>query len=545
MSGGLIQLVARGVEDLYITENPQISYFKIIYRRHTNFTKEQVPHLFQRVTPTFGEHISTNIAIGGDLIGQIYIVVTLPRVRAFIDPRVRFAWVKRVGFKLIKSVEIEINNKSIDKHYGEWLCLWTELTGGFVGDKGRSMSKMIGDIPELTSFTREKDEYTLFIPLYFWFCRDTANALPAVSLLHGSLKINVEFEELEKCCYYGPTHYIRCREDMVGFLPYEYLEQVVDGIPRAGIFIDYDVVTKRLYYYKLSEEKFVGISVDEDFDISEENEPEINNILSRPSNLQYLITGNTSMYSLYPELNATSFKYTLVPLNTRNLNFTNCFLLIDYYYLDDEERFKLLRTKHEYLIEQIQYTPDIVIDGVQYNAQILANNPCKAMVWVVQLENNRIGNDAFNYTDSQARSYYSFEYENRMNRGKYVKQNDTIIIGEPEGESLITEETILFNGNPLLSMRSHEYFDTIQPNQFFGTSVSTGINVYSFALHPLSDQPSGTCNTSEIVNIEVSMNLSNKVTVKNRVLFRCYCICTNIFRVVGGTGGVLFDLQKQ
>ena len=76
---------------------------------------------------------------------------------------------------------------------------------------------MIGNIPDLTNFTSEKESYTLYIPLQFWFCGNPGMALPCISLLHSDIKINVEFHDVEKCYKLTPTHYIKCRDDIVNF----------------------------------------------------------------------------------------------------------------------------------------------------------------------------------------------------------------------------------------------------------------------------------------------------------------------------------------
>lgn len=170
MTGGLMQLVAIGQEDLFLTYKPQITFFKIVYRRHTNFSIEQIPQYFTGEID-FGQKISCTVSRDGDLVGKMYLVITLPNVKKFSNSTTLFAWARRIGFVIIKSVEVLINGRQIDKHYGEWLNLWAELTGAFSSSHKDGFNKMIGDIPELTEFTNGKNEYTLYIPLYFWFCK--------------------------------------------------------------------------------------------------------------------------------------------------------------------------------------------------------------------------------------------------------------------------------------------------------------------------------------------------------------------------------------
>ena len=525
MSGGLIQLVAYGYDDIYLTSDPQITFFKIVYRRHTNFSTEPIPQYFIN-PPDFGKKSTCIISKGAaDLMGQVHLVVKLPKVRSFTDPLLKFAWVKRIGFSLIKSIEIEINGRVIDKHYGEWLSIWSELTGEINGLHERGMKKMIGDIPELTDYTNGKDEYTLFIPLKFWFCRSTGLALPLVSLQYCDIKINVEFEEAENCYILTPTHYIKCRNDIVNFVPYEYIEQNIDGDIRAGIFINFDVNTRRLYYYKITDKKLMSIPVASTFDTSSSNKTAINALLNSPSGLKYLIVGKSSEYSAFAEFGNDSLIYPTQKI--RNLNIVDCFLLIDYHFLDEDERFKFSQSKHDYLIEQLFFTPDIEIDSSNHNAKIISEHPCKLMAWITQMAYIQKSKDYYNYTDT---------YQNKV----FVTDDFDVKIGTPVGKSLIKTETILMNGNPRLSLRDSVFFDGIQIMQHTKYTTFPGINLYAFGVSPFAIQPTGTCNTSQIDNIQVQLNLSSIVNVNNKAIFRGYCLCFNVLRIVSGLAGLVF-----
>lgn len=524
MTGALIQLVAYGLDDLYLTHDPQITYFTVVYRRHTNFTSEEIPQPFIN-QPNFGKKSTCVISKNADLIGEINIVVTLPKIRTPNNDTIKFAWVKRIGFALIKSVEVEINGRIIDRHYGEWLNIWAELTGEINGDHKVGLKKLIGDVPEMTEFTDSKEEYTLYIPLQFWFCRSSGAALPLVSLQYSDVKINVEFEEASKCYFLSPTHYIKCRDDIVNFEPFEYIEQNIDGVIAAGIFIDYDVNYKRLYYYKITDEKFVSIPVASDFNTSSSNASAITALLSSPQGLKYSIIGKTSGYSTFADFN--NFTVTHSTSRIRNLDISNCYLLVTYFYLDEEERYRFSQTKHDYLIDQLFFTPDIDIDNANFSGAIIADHPCKLMVWVVQLSYIKTAKDFYNYTDS---------YQNKLSDS----ENYAVGIGTPIGNSLINTQTILMNGNPRVSVRDASYFDTIQKHMHTKYSTLPGINMYSFGLYPFIEQPSGACNMSQIDNIRVLLNLSSVVNINNHATFRAYCLCSNVLRIVGGLAATVF-----
>ena len=202
-----MQLVAYGAQDIYLTGNPQITFFKVVYRRHTNFSMESIQQSFNG-TVDFGRKATCTIARNGDLIHNIYLQAVLPEVNAadFLaagDADARFRWLNWVGHRLIKTVDIEIGGQRIDKHYGTWLHIWNELSQ--TSGHKRGYANMVGNVPRLTqiiSGTATMPETTLYIPLQFWFCRNPGLALPLIALQYHEVKINIEFNELKDCCFY-------------------------------------------------------------------------------------------------------------------------------------------------------------------------------------------------------------------------------------------------------------------------------------------------------------------------------------------------------
>ena len=119
MGGGLLQLVAYGAQDVYLTGNPQITFFKVVYRRHTNFSIESIQ---QSINGNFdwGNRITCQISRNGDLVHKLYLQANV----AVADTKKA----KNVGFELVKQVEVEIGGQMIDRQYGEWMYIWNELT---------------------------------------------------------------------------------------------------------------------------------------------------------------------------------------------------------------------------------------------------------------------------------------------------------------------------------------------------------------------------------------------------------------------------------
>ena len=184
-----MQLVAYGAQDIYLTGNPQITFFKVVYRRHTNFSMESIEQTFNG-TPDFGKKVTVTISRNGDLITKTYVQAVLPALTASSGT---VGWVEEVGHFLLKNVEVEIGGQRIDKHYGTWLSVWSSLTTTKGHEDG--YNSMIGNVSALTTrVAGPTAEYQLYIPLQFWFCRHTGLALPLIALQYHEVKFTIEFE---------------------------------------------------------------------------------------------------------------------------------------------------------------------------------------------------------------------------------------------------------------------------------------------------------------------------------------------------------------
>tara|TARA_E500000331_G_scaffold357423_1_gene419076 strand:+ start:3164 stop:4228 length:1065 start_codon:yes stop_codon:yes gene_type:complete len=171
MGGGLLQLVAYGAQDVYLTSNPQITFFKVVYRRHTNFSMEAIEQTFNG-TAERGKRVTAQISRNGDLIHKMYVVLS------GITGDNTYA-----GYKAIDKVELEIGGQLIDRQYSDWMYIWNELS--LPAGKRDGFDKMVG--------TNAKSGETLYVPLEFWFCRNIGLALPLIALQYHEVKVNIVF----------------------------------------------------------------------------------------------------------------------------------------------------------------------------------------------------------------------------------------------------------------------------------------------------------------------------------------------------------------
>jgi hypothetical protein len=179
MAGGLMQLVAYGAQDIYLTGNPQITFFKVVYRRHTNFAVESIEQTFNGAAD-IGRRFTCTIARNGDLLHRLYLQVD---VSSSGGNSLGNAY---LGFQLLDYVEVEIGGQVIDKQYGEWMAVWCDLTHTL--DQSVMLSQMLDGVDTNATLLDR-----LHIPLQFWFCRNPGLALPLIALQYHEVKINVQF----------------------------------------------------------------------------------------------------------------------------------------------------------------------------------------------------------------------------------------------------------------------------------------------------------------------------------------------------------------
>jgi hypothetical protein len=183
MGGGLMQLVAYGAQDIYLTGNPQITFFKVVYRRHTNFAMEAVEQTLNG-TVGLGNKQTATISRNGDLVGRMYLEYTCTVGANANNP----------GHSGINNIEVQIGGQQIDKHYGHWMEVWSELTepnsAGSVGDSMASDGTRFQNMARAGGvFATSGDAAVCRVPLQFWFNRNPGLALPLIALQYHEVKV--------------------------------------------------------------------------------------------------------------------------------------------------------------------------------------------------------------------------------------------------------------------------------------------------------------------------------------------------------------------
>jgi len=527
MGGGLMQLVAYGAQDVYLTGNPQITFWKVTYRRHTNFAMESIEQTFNGQAD-FGRRVTCTVSRNGDLAYRTYLQVTLPEIGQSLNTAgdVYARWLDFPGHQLIENVEVEIGGQRIEKQYGDWMHIWCQLTM----DKNQEAGyyKMVGNTTQLTFVTdpsfadvdgpcdssaprqvcaprKALPETTLYVPLQFWFCSNPGLALPLIALQYHEVKINLDLRAIDECLFAVSTLDGGSSGDVK--VSGAYAQSLVS----ASLYVDYvylDTDERRRmaqnpHEYLIEQLQFTGAeSVG-----SSSNKVRLNFnhpckelvwVVQPDANVDYCAS-LTAGETLYKALGAQPFNYTdavdALPNSIKAFGGPTGVM--------GEEAFitnELFETAG---------AADVTAAGTEFTAD-------------------------WNQTQSGVSSGVS-------DAGTFVLA-ETSLDMHCWGENPVVTAKLQLNGQDRFSEREGTYFDQVQPWQHHSRAPDTGVNVYSFALRPEEHQPSGTCNMSRIDNATLQLVLSNATvegvnTAKVRVYARNY----NVLRIMSGMGGLAYS----
>ena len=492
MGLGLLTLVSVGKENIYLSTEPDITYFKIAYKRYSNFSIETVAQYFKTI-PDFGRRVTVNISKNADLLGACYLYVKLPDIITSNHSTLpngikKFSWAKKIGLTLLRYVDLEISGILIERNFGDWLNIWYELTISL--GKKKAYNKMIGDIELLTEYTNGKTSYGLNIPFNFWFCQDTGLTLPLIAMTHNDIKFHIEFSDFNLCFKESPTHYIKIKEPFCLYKSNEIIKQTVNNNIAIGSFVYYNSINQYIYYNKIKGDFIIPSDI----------------------NQKYLLIGSQTKFEVNLEINSLLVKdESYFRFNTPSI--LSASILVNYIYLDNEERFHFLTKPHQYLIPTVQTITEQPSYSINFSYKIPFINPNKIIFWRSILMSNITANNNFDY------SLYPL--------------TDT-------DDNIIEKSQIILNSIQRTEVINSDSYSTLQiyMNNFY--SSQKGIYMYSFCLNPLDYQPSGSCNFSQIDDTYLQITLNKKINYQNPIYIKAYGIQYNLFRVSNGLGGLGF-----
>ena len=577
MGGGLLQLVAMGAQDAYLSGNPQITFWKGLFKRHTNFAMEAFRINFTG-QPNWGTKQSCTINRNADLLYSTYLEVVLPHY----DATTRKTAVYNndqfsLGYNLLKYVELEVGGQLIDRQYGEWMFLWDTLCG--TTEQSVMLHKLNGAAgrPQVVSSYQGGEVYNIPSPIST-SATDYTNSIDAVTL--------------------GSVTTANAGTANLGY----YVSGA--GTASAGqVFIP-------------------GVPAGCSNPGQSQNNAGHPNVVYVP--LKFFYTRNPGaalpLIALqYHEVkinllwndNATvSGDYNHVPVPAQP---SQAAIYVDYIYLDVEERRRMAQESHEYLIEQVQYNEDKGLSVINSRVDLTFNHPVKELIWVVQPTCYRsckvpipgaAGGPTYNVGTRGARYQSAASLTLGNTGGSYIgppgtgsgalnsvgvpayintaaAQNVNRLTPFTYDQVAVHKQHLQINGQDRFDARYGDYFNKVQPYQHHTGSTNTtynlqyvtskttassttiatgvgsqsfqgvgqirqpGIYSYSFALKPEEHQPSGTCNFSRIDTATLVLAMSGDVAINAAQDatwdVRVYALNYNILRIMSGMAGLAYS----
>ena len=540
MGGGLMQLVAYGAQDVYLTGNPQITFWKVTYRRYTNFAIESIEQTFNGQAD-FGRRVTCPISRNGDLAYRTYLQVTLPEINQSMGTaaaqRVYARWLDFPGEQLISQVEVEIGGQRIDRQYGDWMHIWNQLT--MASAQESAYFKMVGNTTGLTFITdpafadvdgpcdsnaprqvcaprNALPETTLYIPLQFWYCTNPGLALPLIALQYHEVKINLDLRPIDECLW--AVTELSCGSSNAAVAKTATIAYN-QSLVAASLYVDYvflDTDERRRFAqnpheYLITQLQFTG---DESVG-SSSNKIKLN--FNHPvKELIWVVQPDANVdYCSSLICNSTLFKL----LGAQPFNYTDAVDALPnaLHAFGSDVGLKGIpgsqnRLDGEGFIKDNQFETDKSKLSATLGANFVIETPAEG---------------ATNSAVSDAGSFVMAESSLDMHCW---------------GQNPVVVAKLQLNGQDRFSEREGSYFDVVQPYQAHSRHPDTGINVYSFALRPEEHQPSGTCNFSRIDNATLQLVLSNAtVAGVNTAKVRVYATNYNVLRVMSGMGGLAYS----
>jgi len=539
-----MQLVAYGAQDVFLTGTPEITYWKVSYRRYTNFAMESIEQTFNGQAD-FGRRVTCTISRNGDLIYKTYLQLTLPEINQSMknssgsaQDGVYARWLDFIGEQILAQVEIEIGGQRIDRQYGDWLHIWNQLTQ--TSEQLRGYWKLIGNTTALTYITDPSfanitgpcastggpqqvcaprnalPETTLYIPLLFWFSRNPGLALPLIALQYHEVKINIDFRPIGEVLWAVGTLSPSASGSVTVTSAYQ------QSLVAASLYIDYiflDTDERRKmaqnpHEYLIEQLQFTG---DESVGSSSNkiklnfNHPckELIWVVQPDANVDYCSSLNANTV-LFKTLGAQPFNYTDAIDALPNA------------------------------IHAFSGPSEASGSAAFINTSGLFDLPGG-------LDGATDGAGGWNGLSSPESPFLG-QGGSVPDYGSLLSDAGTFVLSETAldmhcwGENPVVTAKLQLNGQDRFTEREGSYFDVVQPYQHHTRAPDTGINVYSFALKPEEWQPSGTCNFSRIDNATLQLVLS-AATVQGvaTAKVRVYAVNYNVLRVMSGMAGVALE----
>lgn len=484
--GGSTQVGLTSTQDLYLTGNPQITYFKAVYRRHTNFAIEAIPQTFNgTVSTTSDNNLTCIISKSADLIKDIWVEVDLSDTVGdslnadgpAANPNRQLtggtyaSWCNNTGHAFLKRCQMYIGSDLIDQHDSRWLDIWNDLTDH--DDKehiGLNKSNSKNTHLKAQNNAGRLPTCTLNIPLKFWFNRNPGLAIPINALTFSDVKLVLQTRDLRRLINTDHTTFGGNAGAGITFSNW--------SSTKIQIYVDYiflDAAERTRFTNKAHEYLIEQVQYDNPI------------VLAGPAGSA---TQNFRMRFSHPVKELIWVFFTTA------------------------------RSQENIAVQAATDATTNTSFTLTQTAGVPQQSPAIA--------GGSNGNDYFNYGVG---GNFTLTPVSSQASGSNIYMSNT-------PEHFDTLELLLDN-NRRFAPRKATYFRTCQPLQAGHKIPNKHVYVYSFALNPEDYQPSGTCNFSRIDSVDFKFNNTGTDAGSNRS-FAVYAVNYNILRIMSGMGGLAY-----
>ena len=481
MAGGLMQLVAYGAQDVYLTGNPKVTFFQAVYKRHTNFAMEVIQQTTNG-SPASSGRVSVTIARNGDLVGNMHLALT--PVTSNLTSNNVVCDTNWIAERAIAAVELTIGGQRIDKHYQTWWRLYSEV---FLGESDKYSWAKMTTLPTSIATSSNAPLQKVYLPLLFFFNRNPGLYLPLIALQYHEVRLDFDLTNYY-ASYFGTTNafevwanYIYLDTEERRRFAQKGHEYLIEQVQHTGG----DTVTSGTTAgASEGQPQLIRLSF---------NHP-VKELIWCYTNPNVAAPGLTGLGS---NLNAL-WNFCSV---TSNVNISS--------------NVQVMATANNFILTNTSGVPRLVVQPVPQasGAFPLGVGPTAAAGNCFWVEEGLpvLGQ----FTGSVAVTYAPGVEVGPLNLFKVV-----------------------LNGQDRFKEQYGKYFNQVQPFYHHTGQPYAGIYVYSFALQPEEHQPTGTCNFSRIDNAQVSVQMKSQMQTTLQKLF---AVNYNILRIQSGMGGLAFS----
>jgi hypothetical protein len=574
MPGGIIEMASYGSQEMYLTSSPQITFFKIVFRRHTNFAVETIRQHF--VNPVnFGSESTVIIDKLGDLMGKIYLEFTLPEVAipAIHDGRRPSEKVvpttyddgQRPSERIVSTIRDDpsIATQTQTQKIFELVQNFTKIN--------TSIAREIGSLITISNITL--DSITDYV-------KSSVNALnaaaDAVSNVTDSTDVySVSIVNLYNNLFIGIEQRDAFDIDIDQYLRYKIRQLIFkDFYPKMKYFYDsfyklfvlpeptlfeltawaeepghaileevqFSIGNKKIdtqngQWLSIHRQLTQTLRHNEAYDILIGQVPELITFDGKPKP-SYTLTVPLQFYfckysglavpliSLKNSDISIDFRFRTLQqlLKTQydldlDLKPENASIFVEYYFLANDERERFATRVQEYLIETVNWRsiPNLITQGSSQSISFDFNHPTKYITW--------FGQPQF-YREDNFLAYFKYDYQN---------------------QSVISYTKMYFNN--IVRLDTHvksSFYNYVQPYYYAKRTPSKGLQLYSFALYPFDYNPSGTVNLSRIDTIRMELEFNPEAVEASMVgglgmYVGVYAVSYNVLRIANGVASLAFE----